>query len=99
MQRKSERIDMERIESYLQKFGPLATAQLATHFGLSGHHSLNERMKLSSKIRFIRLGNSMKLLWYHVDGRKPEVIKHQPSPSVMPAFRGELANTLIGMGA
>ena len=77
MVRKSERLDMQRVENYIKAFGPLPTRLIASHFGCSGFSDLNRKMRnlptLKSiyKSGYLGRGNRT-LVWYHVDGIKPE---------------------------
>lgn len=71
MARANERIDMQKVESHVLKFGPLTTQQVSKQFGVARHTSLTCKLKLVPTLKSIRSGKAG-LVWYHINGVKPE---------------------------
>ena len=70
---KSDRVPLSTIEARILRFGPLTTTQLKQHFHVSQCSSLSDRLKDSKMLKSVHKTQQI-LLWYHVDGRKPEGI-------------------------
>lgn len=68
---RNDRVPLSAIEARILRFGPLTTTQLKQHFNVSRCSSLCDRLKDSKMLKSVHKTQQI-LLWYHVDGRKPE---------------------------
>lgn len=71
MLRRTESTPLTEIEARILRFGPLTSAQIKQHFGASPGSNLCDRLNQSKVLRQFHK-TRQKLLWYHIDGRKPE---------------------------
>ena len=76
MSRKAERLNMQDVEAYILRFGPLTSPQIRTHFGCDSGN-FRSIMKKSKVLRSSTKGSGTysrfrSLIWYHIDGNKPE---------------------------
>ncbi len=76
MRSKREQINMEHVVAYVLRFGPLTSAQVNSHFGENHSGALVGKMKREPQLKHLLLRNvstgKRTLLWYHIEGRKPE---------------------------